>query len=548
MPIPSLNSSLNPRSRPSTRGKNASGALRLQFPDGSETNTIPPQSRDMNPPSALGAPSIPLSRQSNADQTKRRSFLPQRGDVSALTRKIGPGTATSNQNRSDSTNSIATDASIPLESADTNALKTRLRPKSIHNTSASVKHAFERINLRTESLHPTDAEVEVATSRVSGLGPSHSLRKPSTSAQLEQSINARSHLRTKSTSTARSIQQDVAEPRSRLDRPKSLYATTSFSLKNTGSTSANAVSRDASGSVRHTALKRSVSIKARPEEPKKEEPKKPRPAFSTLQQHFTPRKVGKAPTSTFLHPPASDVSPNCLSPDIAKLQAELLQLHFLLESSVEVSSQWELSAKRILHRRFDEVASLHDALRENERQSQEQKNVYALREWNSVGSSFGLVDHIRILSGPLHELPSLLNPGGRFVRLADEFDLWINRIEDAWIARKGDPRQQGCGEFAKGLGDFWREETAALTRKLTIFSRDMDRLTDPAGGSSVECIVATCKQLLGLVLDALHEMQMIEAAVVSREREYVELRLKAIAGDFRQDVDEINQGKAAWQV
>ena len=190
---------------------------------------------------------------------------------------------------------------------------------------------------------------------------------------------------------------------------------------------------------------------------------------------------------------------------------------------------------------------MYQVMREEERKSQEQKNIQALRNWGGTDSSFALAEHMHILSGPLHELPSLLDSKGRFRHLTDDFDRWIVRVEDIWAAREaGSIREGGELGSADGLGDAWKAESDTLTRRLTTFLRDLDRLTAPVNGSSIAYIISTSKQFLSGILDELRTMQAIEADIVNKEKEWVEACLRAIAQDLG-GYSEMNEGKEAWR-
>ncbi|ORY19870.1 hypothetical protein BCR34DRAFT_5950 [Clohesyomyces aquaticus] len=389
-----------------------------------------------------------------------------------------------------------------------------------------------------------------------------------TAAQMEST--SRNHSRTHS-STATGTRKGSSQPRAQLERPRSIHVAPT----QRANTVSDHSSHSTRSSARIAALKRPANSESKPEaadgsdsastndtdlqpltnygrrrEPLQEEPKKaPRPAFSTLQQHFTPRKAAKAPTSTFLHPPASDPSVYSLPPEILCLQAELLQLHLLHEASSHTTRQWELSAKRILHGKFDEVASLYQVMRANERQGQEQKNLRALREWSHGNCSSGLIEHIQLLSAPLQELPSLVNSGGRFTRLVDDFARWIVWVEDIWAAREDAVTEQaGDSGSAEGLGDFWKAENAALTRKLISFLSNLDRLTQPASGSSIAGVVSACKELLEGMLEELKTMLSIETSVVAKEKDWVEKRLQDIAQDIGAHLAQNNEGAEAWRI
>lgn len=209
---------------------------------------------------------------------------------------------------------------------------------------------------------------------------------------------------------------------------------------------------------------------------------------------------------------------------------DLLQLHLLHEKTAESSKQWEMSAKRKLHLKFDEVASMYQVMLEHERSGQEQKNIQALLEWTGDKASASLVEHVQVLSGPLHELPLSVQTGGRFQRLVSTFEQWISWVEEVQTARQN---RTGAGFGSiEGLGDAWKVENAALVRKLSSFARDLDGLSQPSAGSSIAVIVGSCKALLDGLLEELRVMQTIETDVVAKEKEWVETRLQGIAADI----------------
>jgi len=332
------------------------------------------------------------------------------------------------------------------------------------------------------------------------------------------------------------------------------------------------VSHGTRTSIRLAGLNRSASTKVKPEtsrngmsnntasraeqlppyqskrrEAVAEEPKNAgRPAFSTLQQHFTPRKTGKAPTSVFLHPAAPPAS-RSMSPDLVSLQAELLQLHLLHKSAAETSRRWEFSARRSLRVKFEEVASLHHVMLEHERAGQEQRNLQSLVEWSSGQSAVGVVEHIQALSGPLHELPSLVEPDGRLQGLVGEFEHWLSWVQEVRSARDNTGGAQGGLGTIEGLGDKWKAENTALIRRLSSFTHDLDSLSQPSPDSSIACMLDSCKSLLRGILSELHIMQSIETQVVMKEKDWVENRLRTIARDIGAFVVDTNVHCAAWR-
>lgn len=508
---------------------------------------------------------ISPTSQSSA-RPKRRSLLPHLGTlkatVSSVTLPNVPMDSANNHKSNMSAAEIPKPATaIPLArgTSVSGSKLGRLRPRSTYQTgSAPTDRPTEAEKPTIQSMRPPALRSKPSATPSLGLGRTQSLRRPAVATQSYPSATSATHSRTQSTSTVPLARSNSTRPRTLGERPKSVHipSSTAAHINNNSTLPEPAVTRT---STRLAGLSRSASVKTRldgstgslrpgtakkleepapsltkPKELVKEEPKRvARPAFSTLQQHFTPRKAGKASTASFLHPAPVASSTN-ISPEIVGLQMDLLQLHLLHENAVEVSRLWEMSAKRALRTKFDEVASMYQAMLEHERSGQEQKNLQAFREW--TGASPSLHEHIQVLSGPLQELPSLVQTGGRFQHLVTAFEQWVSWAEEVQSARQN---RAGTGSGSiEGLGDAWKAENAALKRKLSSFTRDLSGLPQPTAGSSVASIVECCDALLQGLVDELQIMQAIEADVVSKEKEWVESRLQGIAADIGSFLDD----------
>jgi hypothetical protein len=158
-----------------------------------------------------------------------------------------------------------------------------------------------------------------------------------------------------------------------------------------------------------------------------------------------------------------------------------------------------------------------------------------------------LVEYVQILSGPLHELPSLLEPGGRCERLVEEFERWMARVEYLWSNRSHSTMSDGDSRSIEGLGDNWQGENMALIRKVTSFARDLEQIREPSSGSSIACIVETCTMLLRGLSEELQLMQALEVGVVAKEKQWVEARLQAIARDAGACSTDMDKETAAWR-
>jgi hypothetical protein len=486
--------------------------------DGPKSTTRPPLSR-------------PFPHQSDAHGAKRRSLLPQPGHTRHTSLLSGTTTARPGARTED-------------------AAFERTQPKSIRHTLAvSQEVRTKSMTTAVQSLRPCP---EPQTAKLARSG---SLRIPGLPLKHGPSIGIVSHSRVQSAGNVAVLPTEVAIAKTANERPRSLLVAP-YSTSKSNNDPVNSGSTAPRTSARLAGMNRTASVKlsaeksngsggtrsaVRPGDPVAMQPRRreitneeatrtARPAFTTLQQHFTPRKIGKPPTSLFLHPtlPADSSS---LSSEVVSLQSELLQLYLLHRSSAQMERRWQVSAKRSLQMTFEEVVGLHQTMLKHEQAGQEQKNLQAFIEWSNQSSSTSLNEKTQLLSGSLHELPALVEPGGRFQRLVGEYERWMVRVESMRSARVSMSNNRSDLGPVEGLGDLWKVENAALIRKITSLAHDLGHLDQTSPGSSINCVVETCSALLQAFSDELQTMQSIEADVVSKEKDYVEACLQAIALD-----------------
>ncbi|KAL1389781.1 hypothetical protein HDK64DRAFT_268444 [Phyllosticta capitalensis] len=268
-----------------------------------------------------------------------------------------------------------------------------------------------------------------------------------------------------------------------------------------------------------------------------------KPTFSTLQQHYSPKKTmePRKPTSEFIKPSSRPTPDDDVSTDVLALQTELLQLHVLRETSAFTKSQWETSAERALRIQFYEVATAYHSMRKNEGEVQELVNLQALQEWSSGSSKLGLAENVQLLGPVLNELRALTDSGGRYTRLVQEFEQWVAQVEEIWSHRE----VKQSFDVADSLGEEWKTEVSSLIRKVSLLAREMERIVEPRNGSSIAAVVSQCRSLVKGMSKELQNMRRIEIDVEKREAQFVDAGLESIAATPQgEGIDGV---RTAWQ-
>ncbi|ROW12851.1 hypothetical protein VMCG_00482 [Cytospora schulzeri] len=261
-----------------------------------------------------------------------------------------------------------------------------------------------------------------------------------------------------------------------------------------------------------------------------------RPAFSTLQQHYSPaRNVAPKPlTSSILAPPSPSRLPAnvAISSETARLQTELLQLHLLHRDADAVTAEWHASARERLGCRFAELAGADAEVGRAEAEAVEARNLAALEAW---GGGRGLEDKIQILDSVVSGVWSLGEPGGRYARVVRQFEKWTDRMVQSVEARR---KAGGLGAlmdddkvaFVGELDPAWKDEVASVSRKLDLWRRQLTQLGDglPRGRddevqqqSSLARILSGCRGQVGDMLAELSVMEQIERDAIAQETAWI---------------------------
>ncbi|CAK7264298.1 hypothetical protein SEPCBS57363_001009 [Sporothrix epigloea] len=255
-----------------------------------------------------------------------------------------------------------------------------------------------------------------------------------------------------------------------------------------------------------------------------------RPAFSTLQQHFSPAKntAPKPRIAAILAPPASPSKKPAnmvLSAETSRLQTALLQLHLLHRNAAAVSAEWHASARNALvGERFSALVAENAQLLQMASERAESANAAALQAWAEDGSdNVPLEERIQALDAVLAGVWSLAgqdvaaaagqdmnkskNKGSavtsRYTLVVRRFERWAQQTAELVAARRGIDslealletmqseetyrRSDGRSTVAAGAGFLsneseplldaaWHEECSNLTHRLEGWQQQLARL------------------------------------------------------------------------
>lgn len=248
-----------------------------------------------------------------------------------------------------------------------------------------------------------------------------------------------------------------------------------------------------------------------------------RPGFSTLQQHFSPaRNLAPKPlSSSFLAPPSPSKLPAnvVIASDIAKLQAELLQLHLLHRDSHKVGRAYEESAQKQLEDLLRTLDKQDNLLRVEESARYRRRALIALRNWEGVSTSKDdLTDKIQALDSVVAEVILLNEPSSSFqncIRIFENYMVHVQEIREH--------RTQGeLQEIDTYLFDeSWASECRNLLQSAIITCTTAKALGQLNDNSTLARLLSICQTSMDNVVTQIQVMLKMRSEVEASEREWI---------------------------
>ena len=261
-----------------------------------------------------------------------------------------------------------------------------------------------------------------------------------------------------------------------------------------------------------------------------------KPAFSAMQQHYSPKKKLSplAPNEPSTAAKASDSD----YIESANLQVELSQLHMMHRSAASVQCQWEQSAKNICQSRFNELCVRHIELKEIAHQQRTLLNQLALVEWCQGVPSAHIAEKVQQVSRNIADIRSLLEPEGKYSRVLGIFQSWFARARQVESSRDAH-NDSFKGEdlvFIEGIGDGWKAEAMVLERELTYFLRELKAFGEIRAVSSLGRILSLHRTLVSNLLEELDVIQWIENETMLREGMLVEQTISKLSSNVSKKI------------
>ena len=272
--------------------------------------------------------------------------------------------------------------------------------------------------------------------------------------------------------------------------------------------------------------------------------KHPRPAFSAMQQHFSPKKNIQPDSSTLSSQPASrDEVP---SADIFRLQMELAQLHLLHRSALSIQVQWEKSSKESFEHRFNALYEQHAELKEVAHQQQMLINQLSVTRWSQGRSGAQIAEKVQLLSRNVSDICNLLDSEGKYTHILGIFESWFAQALQIRGQREFNAQNISKDlDIIEGIGDGWKAEAMVLERELTYSARDLESFGEVQSTSSLGRLLSLYRKLAVGLLEELDLIQWIENGIITQESSWIESTIRNLASNVTEDIGSMGSDRKA---
>ena len=272
----------------------------------------------------------------------------------------------------------------------------------------------------------------------------------------------------------------------------------------------------------------------------------PKSAFNTYQQHYSSRKVSASPAPSLIGKYCRQPKPSeeALSPHLARLQDELLQLSLVHDQSHQTLTQYRDSLYASLQLHFAEVAKEERRIAILEQQQQANDNVHALVQWLGVTDATGPGhDRIRQFSSCLQDLSALTAPGGQFSQLLQHFEQWAIEMQ-AFLEGKA----IGAVNTLGGEASSWQQEASSVSSKLRSYQ---NLLSNQAvrRPSALADVISTHMQLASAMLEGLDTCIVIRQRLIWQKKVRISDMLNLVISDAqtRHQSEKVTPRQPIWE-
>ena len=246
------------------------------------------------------------------------------------------------------------------------------------------------------------------------------------------------------------------------------------------------------------------------------------PPLPALQQDFAPKKSFKPATRSLAHPTSVGPEPKMLPDQIVYLQMELMQLCILHHFATETQRQWEQSAERILHYRFDVIREEHNKVKRLVRLQKVSEAQAALVSWCGNMTSAELAAKVQLLSRNISDTWQLINPDGKYTRIIRIFEKWFDRTCGVQSSRKRSIQFMEEIHPIKTIEDGWALEVENMESTLKFSLRDLEHIGGVPEQTDFGHILFSFKNLLRNLMDELGIIRAIQVDIMASEISWIQ--------------------------
>ncbi|KIX05380.1 uncharacterized protein Z518_06252 [Rhinocladiella mackenziei CBS 650.93] len=287
-----------------------------------------------------------------------------------------------------------------------------------------------------------------------------------------------------------------------------------------------------------------------------------KPDFNTYNQHYSPKKTkpvappnnDKTPRVTQLTVSHYGTTGTCsvgATPDIVRLQDELLQLSLVQETSATTLHAYEDSVRSQLKAATEDLKNQSSALTALEGYRQGKLNAHAVTSWlqGNENAARTTSDRLLLLAHCVGELYEVTKDDGPLDTLMREFDKW-HSYASSRSPNRANHGNRALEDFLTPLDPQWSASAVSLRDRIKACAASLDHLNKPIASSSIGLLIRMHSMLAEGILQEIEVCRDLESLILLQEQAWIEASttraLSETEKHYGAQVSQVTNRKGIW--
>ena len=200
-----------------------------------------------------------------------------------------------------------------------------------------------------------------------------------------------------------------------------------------------------------------------------------------------------------------------------------MQLCALQRIADDTHRQWQQSAKRNLHHRYNAIRKEHNEVKGLSQAQKVSEAQDALVSWRGNMTRAEVTLKVQLLSRNISDTWQLTNPDGEYTRIVGTFEKWFDRARNVQSSRSHSIQPTGYQwNIIEPIEDDWAVEAEKMESRLNTLLRGLEHVGEVPENTDFGKTLCLFKKLLRNSLEEIIMIREIQANIMLSEISWIQ--------------------------